>query len=143
MCNAQQTISTAGGEETGTGGTISYSIGQVAYSNFSDITGTIYEGVQQPYEIYVMPTGEDKYGISPELSVYPNPTADYLFLKVKDYKLGNLFYQLYDLNGRLLENKKLESDETFISTDNLARSVYFLKVTDNDTEVKTFKIIKY
>lgn len=57
-------------------------------------------------KIAVMPSGEDKYGINPELSVYPNPVTDYLLLKVKYYTPGNLSYQLLDMNGKLLENKK-------------------------------------
>jgi hypothetical protein len=61
---------------------------------------------------------------------------------MKDYTPGNFSYQLYDLNGKLLENKKLEKCETIISMDELARSVYFLKVIDNKTEVRTFKIVK-
>jgi hypothetical protein len=120
LCNAQQGVSTAGGEATGAGGTVSYTIGQVTYSNFSGNEGSINQGVQQPYEINSMPAGEDKYEINPELSIYPNPATDYLLLKVKDYMLGNLSYQLYDMNGRLLENKKLESYETIIQMDKLA-----------------------
>jgi hypothetical protein len=142
ICNGQQAISTAGGEGIGTGGTVSYAVGQVVYTTNNGNEGTVMQGVQQPYEISVMPTGEDKIGINPELSVYPNPATDYLLLKVKDYMHGNLSYQLYDTNGKLLENKKLEGYETIIQMDNLARSVYFLKVTDNDAEVKTFKIVK-
>jgi hypothetical protein len=142
FCNAQQAISTAGGEGIGTGGTVSYTVGQVVYTTNNGDEGTVFQGVQQPYEISVIPTGEDKIGINPELSVYPNPAKDYLLLKVKDYTPGNLSYQLFDMNGKLLENKKLEGYETIIQMDNLARSVYFLKVTDNDAEVKTFKIVK-
>jgi hypothetical protein len=41
-----------------------------------------------------------------------------------------------------LENKKLDDIETNIQMDKLAPSFYFLKVTDNNQEVKTFKITK-
>jgi hypothetical protein len=143
ICIAQLSVSTAGGEATGSGGTVSYTIGQVSYSNYTGNEGTVSQGVQQPYEIQLISSSEDKYGINLELSIYPNPVNEYLKLKVKNYTTGNLMYQLYDMNGKLLENKKLEANETNIQTEKLVRAVYILKVTDNDKEVKTFKIIKY
>jgi hypothetical protein len=142
FCNAQQAVSTAGGEAAGAGGTVSYTIGQVAYTTNSENEGTVSQGVQQPYEIIEISSNEDKYRISLELSVYPNPANEYLMLKVVNYKSSNLTYQLYDLNGKLLENKEIVGVETTIEMDMLAPSIYFLKVTDNIQELKIFKIIK-
>jgi hypothetical protein len=143
LCFTQQAVSTAGGDASGTGGTLSYSVGQVAYITNTENDGTITQGVQQPYEIMVISSIEDKYVISLELSVYPNPVSDYLILKAKDNTSFNLTYRLFDTNGKLLENKKLDGPETNILMDKLAPSIYYLKVSDNDKEVKTFKIIKY
>jgi hypothetical protein len=56
--------------------------------------------------------------------------------------VDNLSYQLYDMNGKLLQNRKVDGNETVITMGNLVPSTYFLKVTDNQKEVKTFKIIK-
>jgi len=141
--NAQQAVSTAGGEATGAGGTVSYTIGQVACTTNTESEGTVTQGVQQPYEIFDIGNAVDDYGISLELSVYPNPASDYLMLKVKNYTSGNLTYQLYDANGKLLENKEVVDAETTIQMNELSPAIYYLKVNDNDTEVKTFKIVKY
>jgi hypothetical protein len=143
FCNAQQAISTAGGEGTGTGGRVSYTIGQVVYTYVTGTGGSITQGVQQTYEIVVLKDTDEKYGIDLEYSVYPNPVSDYLILKVENDTDVNLTYQLYDLNGKLLENKKVEGTETYIQMDMLSRSIYILKVIENDKEIKTFKIIKY
>jgi hypothetical protein len=143
ICYSQQAVSTAGGEASGTGGTVSYTIGQVSYTTNTDNDGTVTQGVQQPYEIFDIGNAVDDYGISLELSVYPNPASDYLTLKVKNYTSGNLTYQLYDADGKLLENKEIVDAETTIQMDELSPAIYFLKVSNNDTEVKTFKIIKY
>ena len=142
FCGAQQTVSTAGGEATGAGGTVSFTIGQVAYTTNTESEGTVTQGVQQPYEIFVISSIEERYGITLQLSVYPNPASTNLKLISVNCTTGNLTYQLYDANGKLLENKKLDDVETNIQMDKLAPSVYFLKVTDNNKEVKTFKIIK-
>ncbi len=105
VSNAQEAIATSGGEISGAGGSVSYTVGQVAWSNFSTNEGTINQGVQQTYEITVMPTGEDMHAINPELSVYPNPATDLLLLKVKDQSPGNLYYHLFDTNGKLIESR--------------------------------------
>jgi len=76
------------------------------------------------------------------LTVYPNPTADNLTLQIKDFNNVKLTYQLFDMNGKLLENKKIIGNETSIVMSNLVPANYFLKVTKGNKEVKTFKIIK-
>ena len=142
ISNAQQTISTAGGEAIGTGGTVSYTIGQTDYNTLTGNSGVVMQGVQQPYEILVVTGIEEANGISLEFSVYPNPTSDFLKLKVESYKLDNLSYQLYDVNGSLFHNGEIVSKETVIQTGDLPPAAYYLKIIDNQKEVKTFKIIK-
>ena len=46
---AQTSINGAGGEATGIGGEMSFSIGEVAYTSISNSNFTITQGVQQPY----------------------------------------------------------------------------------------------
>jgi hypothetical protein len=140
--NAQQTISTAGGEAAGAGGSVSYSVGQVVYTTNTGINGTVAQGVQQPFEISVVTGFEEADGITLQCSVYPNPAKDYLVLKVENYDIINLSYQLSNINGKILEQKKLEALETNIVMSNLVPATYFLKVINDKKEVKTFKIVK-
>ena len=139
---AQEAVSAAGGNASGSGGTASYTFGQVAYTTNSSASGTITQGVQQPYEILVATGIAEAKGISLECIVYPNPTNALVKLKIENYNLENLSYELYDINGKLLQDNKTEGTETIISMANLAPATYFLKVTDNTKEVKVFKIIK-
>ena len=142
ICYSQQAVTTAGGEATGSGGTVSYTIGQVSYNTNTANEGTVSQGVQQPYEIFDIGTSADEYGINLELSVYPNPASNYLMLKVINIRSGKLIYQLFDADGKVLENKEIVDAETTIQMDELSPAIYFLKVSDNDKEVKTFKIVK-
>ncbi len=137
--HAQESPTAAGGEATGTGGTASYSVGQVVYTTATGTNGSVAQGVQQPYEISTT-VGINETSINLEMSVYPNPTTDYLTLKVEDN--FNLSYQLYDLQGKVIENKKVTADNTTIKMKALPKATYFLMVTDNKNTVKTFKIIK-
>jgi len=139
---AQETVTASGGNASGGGGSVSYSVGQVAYTTSTSTTGTLTQGVQQPYEILVVTGIEDANGISLELSVFPNPTSDFLKLKVESYILKNLSYQLYDVNGSLIENGEIVSKETVIKTRDLTPAAYYLRIIDNEKEIKTFKIIK-
>ena len=137
--HAQESPTATGGEATGTGGTASYSVGQVVYTTAAGTNGSVAQGVQQPYEISTT-VGINETSINLEMSVYPNPTTNYLTLKVEDN--ANLSYQLYDLQGKVIENKKVKANSTTIKMEGLPKAVYFLKVVNNKQAVKTFRIIK-
>lgn len=140
---AQEAIPASGGNASGNGGNISYSIGQLVYATNIGISGfSVAQGVQQPFEISVVDGIKEYKNITLQCSVYPNPTTDYIRLKVKNYKIKNITYQLYDINGKLLESKKVDGNETSINMETFIPSIYFLKIIDNNKEVKTFKIIK-
>lgn len=140
--HAQNAIPATGGNASGSGGTSSYSVGQVVYTTETETTGTITQGVQQPFEILVLTAIEEASEVILECSVYPNPTTNLLILKIGNYDKENLSYHLFDINGRLIEIKKVFANETQITTGNLTPGIYFLRVSDNVKEVKTFKIIK-
>ena len=139
---AQETIPATGGNASGSGGSASYSVGQVIYTTNTGTNGSVAQGVQQPFEISEVTGIEQAKGINLNCSAYPNPTTDFLMLKVENYDKENLSYQLYDISGKLLENKKVTGTETSIVMSNLVPATYFVKVTEGNKEVKTFKIIK-
>ena len=142
---AQEAIPAAGGNASGSGGSMSYSVGQDVYTTNTGSNGSVSQGVQQPYEIFVVTGLEESIGINLNISAYPNPTADFLTLKVDasaQLNFHTMSYQLFDLNSKLLENKKLTGNETGINMKNLVPATYMLKVTDKNKEVRTFKIIK-
>jgi hypothetical protein len=132
--HAQESPTAAGGEATGTGGTSSYSVGQVVYTTATGTNGSLAQGVQQPYEIFVT-IGIKETSINLELSVYPNPTTDYLTLKLDEFETLN--FQLIDLQGKIIENKKISSTTTSINVENLSKAIYFLNVAKNNQLVKT------
>jgi hypothetical protein len=140
---AQSTIPASGGNASGGGGTVSYTVGQIVYTTNTGTNGTVSEGVQQPYEISVVTAIQNTEEIILECLVYPNPTRGQVKLVIKTKDFENLRFQLYDLNGVLLHDKKVESKETEISMDSLLPSTYFLKVLNAHKEIKTFEIIKY
>lgn len=138
---AQQATTATGGNASGSGGTVAYSVGQVVYTTNTSSNGSVAQGVQQPYEISIL-SGIEDHQISLNMQAYPNPTTDYLTLKVDNFQLSTLSFRLYDITGKLIENKKITSTIETICLENLPSAAYFLKVVNNNKEVKTFKIIK-
>ena len=139
---AQTSINATGGNASGSGGSASYSVGQVVYTTNTGTNGSVAQGVQQPFEISVVTAIEEAKGINLSVSAYPNPTTDYLTLEVKEFELSNMSFQLYDMSGKLLQSEKITGNQTSIVMSNLVPATYFVKVIQDNKEVKTFKIIK-
>ena len=140
---AQTSTNAAGGNASGSGGSVSYSVGQVVYTTNTGTNGSVSEGVQQPFEISVVTGIEEAKDIFLNVSAYPNPTTDYLELKVENLQLSELSYKLYDISGKVYQNKEIGNSITKIEMQNLPQGIYFIKVIDTkNKEFKTFKIIK-
>ncbi|HNY58192.1 MAG TPA: T9SS type A sorting domain-containing protein [Bacteroidales bacterium] len=140
---AQKSVNSTGGNASGSGGSASYSVGQAVYTSNTETGGTVAQGVQQPYEIWVETTIEEAKGINLLVTAYPNPTTDYLTLRIDEFDISDLSYQLYDMQGKLLRNEKVTSNQTRIVMSNLAPATYSVKVVQGNKEIKTFKIVKH
>ena len=139
---AQESVNATGGDASGSGGSVSYSVGQVVYTTNTGTNGSVTQGVQQPYEISVVTAIEEAKGINLTVTAYPNPATDYLTLRIDEFEISNLSFQLYDMNGKLLQSEKITGNQTSIVMSNLVPANYFVKVIQANKEVKTFKIIK-
>lgn len=142
IIKGQETIAATGGTSVGTGGSVTYTTGQVVYSAIEGAGFSIIHGVQQPYEISVITAIKGVEDITLECLAYPNPTSGTIRLVIKSSEYDNMWFRLYDINGLLLQDKKIEARETEINMGNLTPAIYFLKVTKNKLELKTFKIVK-
>ena len=139
--HAQESPTASGGDATGSGGTVAYSVGQVVYTTNTDASGTVSQGVQQAYEIFTTGIKETELNIS--LSIFPNPTADNLTLQISDYNNEKLSYQLFDMQGKLLNNGQVTAQQTQINTSSLPSATYFINVVNQENKkVQSFKIIK-
>ena len=145
--HAQESLPASGGMAYGYGGSVSYSVGQVVYTVNSEITGSVAQGVQQPYEILAESGSDQTIGISLQCSVYPNPVEKILTLQIQYYIDENVTYSLYDAASQLLVTEVVNNKKTLISMNNLPPTTYYLVVEQkkqkNSPHVsKTFKIIK-
>lgn len=138
----QVAIATTGGDASGRGGSVAFSTGQVVYSSNTGTNTSTTQGVQQPFEISEITGINTAKDVTLNYSAYPNPTTDYLTLKVENEDYDLLLYQLFDTHGVLLISKKLEGTETSIPVSHLTSATYILKIRKNGQWIKTFKILK-
>lgn len=138
---AQQNTVSSGGEASGSGGSLSYTVGQIDYSLITDNEGIITEGVQQPYEIYGT-TDVDDGRIDLSAQVFPNPAMDRLTLSIDQHLPEDTYFTIHTNDGKLIENGKVSIPLQEIRISELPQGIYFLKVSSQQQTLKTFKIIK-
>ncbi|HRZ42723.1 MAG TPA: T9SS type A sorting domain-containing protein [Bacteroidales bacterium] len=143
---AQQSVSAAGGNSTGTGGSVSYTIGQMDYLTITGTTGSAAQGVQQPFEIFQYVAVEQP---DPELSgwqIFPNPATDYVIVRSQDPSFilqDQYFCQIFNISGKILIYNEIQSTETTIMLTGWSPGVYLLRISSaSDTEHNYCIIIK-
>ena len=139
---AQSAVSASGGESSGSGGSASYTIGQTFYSANDEQSGQVSEGVQQAYEIYDVTEVQNPIELGISLSAFPNPTSDFLTLHIDGDYIDGLDCTMYDISGKEIMEWQISSSETSIDMQSLPPATYFVRVTKEKNEVKTFKIVK-
>lgn len=143
LCSyAQQASVSIGGNASGSGGSASYTAGQVAYIPSSGSQGSSTPGVQQPFEIFVVTEIESVHNIKLEISAFPNPTVNDLTLTVNGVEFTKLSFQLFDMSGNLIQKGRIEGRISVIHMKEFIPASYFLKITQGNQNLKTFNIIK-
>lgn len=137
--NAQIAVAATGGDASGSGGSASYTVGQVVYTTAKGTTGSVAQGVQQPYEISITVGVEEK---TISLAAFPNPTLDQLNLSIAGYANQQYIYQFYDASGKLVKSDKISNGTTSINAQSLTPGIYLLSVVGNNSIIKTFRIVK-
>jgi len=139
--SAQQSPVAAGSVATGTGGSVSWSLGQVFASAQESNTAYLNQGVQQPYEIFVVSSSEE--AAHKAVRVFPNPTLHQLTLQLDGQPEAGMYCRLTDMQGRTQHQQAVTSTTTDIPADALAPGTYLLTVGLETKFLHTFQIIKH
>lgn len=138
---AQQGPVAAGGEVTGAGGTVSYSVGQVDYVTLQGAGGNAHLGLQQPREFFTTSIMEiGTLGIN--AFVFPNPSSGEVTLSVQNAQTSKMSFSLFNTQGQVLLEGPLSGNHTRIDLNALSAGAYFVKLNIDNTQIKLFKIIK-
>jgi hypothetical protein len=93
-----------------------------------------------PYYDYlsVTNTSPDKVNIS----LYPNPTADLLHLSITSAGLTNTELIITDILGQEIYSLSVAQSETTHDISRLASGIYTWRVVQNNSIIKTGKVVK-
>lgn len=117
-------------------GSIAYSIGEPFYiQKGSRITAS--EGIQNNNTNNTNATKS-----SFKVSIYPNPTSEFVHLNFQNEYSNNLSFKIYNNLGNELLHGRIQNTNTKISLTQLPASIYLLKVYLEQEEMKSIKIIK-
>ena len=82
------------------------------------------------------------YTVLSNITVYPNPTEDKVFLKLDLESIDKCKYFLHDLQGRQIQNRNITEKLTELSFAPFESGVYILRIIKEKTLVQELKIIK-
>jgi len=137
--SAQKVISANGGTATTEGVQVSWTVGEPVTATVSDANNTLTQGFQQSK---LTVTAIDDIQIAGvDVNVYPNPTSDYVNVHFSK-ALENITYLLFDLSGKLIQKKIIESTNVKIDMTGYSGGSYILRLNSGQQQLQSFKIIK-
>jgi len=87
-------------------------------------------------------TGSSELVLQSELSIYPNPTNNYIIIQGNKLNANSgMYVNIFDVNGKLLVQRESNKSKLQISMTSLASGIYHVQVTQNSCSY-TAKIIK-
>ncbi|MCO4807473.1 MAG: T9SS type A sorting domain-containing protein [Flavobacteriales bacterium] len=139
---AQEVIASAGAEVESSGGSMSYTIGEMVVTSTINTEGALTQGYQQGF---LTPTAIDEIPAELELSLYPNPAADYIIIESKSL---SDFEQItmYDMAGKLVwsqnGNSSVDNKITVDFTGHAAGN-YIIRLADSDKDQSfSYSVVK-
>ena len=138
---SQSVISSAGSSNSAGDYIISWTIGETAIATISSSSTTLTQGFHQPLLVDVLPTGIEKE-LQLEMRAFPNPTFDRVMFEGSD-PVGIYHVRVVDKQGRVLEQKSVNSTDLMIEMRKYNNGTYIVEVVEEDTgKRKIFNIIK-
>jgi len=110
--------------------------GQVDFYEDVDVnqTITIVEG-QSPLSIEDVQTDFD-------IQLYPNPTEDFITIKIPEFIEGNSEIKIHNVLGQLVATYSVNENEMVLSTSTFYKGTYFVSFYKGNERITTQKIIK-
>ena len=135
----QNALSAAGGHFKSSGGSTSFTVGQVAYVLKKGTGSYLNEGVQQVYSKKTTPVEELVY--LKEVQLYPNPTQETMTLILSSKEDIQVRYTIMDYLGKEIRNGNILSEKSEISLRDLPSGNYFFSLKSKK-ESRIFKMVK-
>ncbi|MEI6755272.1 MAG: T9SS type A sorting domain-containing protein [Paludibacter sp.] len=119
---------------------LTWTAGEPFYETATNNNNTLTQGFNQSAYISSL-TGLNNLA-EYKISCFPNPTSDFVNIRLKSEKISSLFLQIVDLQGKVLFSKKAGSSEEKLDFSSFAKGEYLLTISENKEIIKFFKIQK-
>ena len=140
IASAQEVLSSGGDISSNASGiSMSYTIGELVCETYTSTTHFQTQGYQQSmlsFSIFQV------QGLDKEITVSPNPSSQYINLRLEFPTQEYLRYELYDIKGNLIDKGPMEMIETIIPIHHLKSAEYLLNILVDKVLIDQFKIIK-
>ncbi len=137
----QAVISSTGDYHSNGNYSLSWSLGEPVIETWSQGSTVLTQGFQQP--ILVSVSIYEHPELNFDISAFPNPTSDFLNVVISNGTYDNMEYFLFDVTGKILENRPIVSEQTEIMFTHLPVSVYYVRIIHGDRKLETFKVVKH
>jgi hypothetical protein len=136
--NTLQVVGSAGNTATSGNTQLTWTIGEPIVNTATSTNNVLTQGFNQG--LLLITAIDDLKNTT--VSIQPNPTSDFAIINLDDKYFSNAQYTLTDINGKVIQQNKIENMQTSVSFQDLANATYFIQVTTNNQKTKTFKVIK-
>ena len=76
------------------------------------------------------------------IDIFPNPATQYVTVRNNAPSLAMTTVCVFDINGRLVKNLKVDGNEARIELQDCSNGTYFVKIFAEDKVIATSKIVK-
>ena len=135
-----EVLSSSGGSGQTAQVSLAWTIGEPVTTTVSDGTSTLTQGFQQPTLLIATSQNENNELLS--LFVYPNPTADYVTLKLDQSNDAQYNFKVFDSAGKLVNEGKANASQPNISFQGFASGQYTISLLSPKLKQQSISIIK-
>lgn len=129
----QNVISNGGNYQESTGGSLTWTIGEVVINTLESTDVHVTQGFNQDWLNFL---NIEVFSEKINVTVYPNPTTE--FINIESDKKSDL--AIYDASGKLVGQYKVNKTDQ-IDLSELSGGIYYLNFSRKNAKIKTIKII--
>jgi len=133
-------VSTSGDTYKNTSYQLDWSIGELQTETYAATGQILTQGFQQGN--YTITAVEQSNEFQFEIIAYPNPTTDFINLKIKNSKTETFQYIIGDISGKVLQTGKFSDNIQQFNFSEFPVGTYFISIQLNNQVVKSVKIVK-
>ncbi len=133
-------ISSSGTEFTKNNIALSWSLGEINITTINSSDAILTQGFQQT-GIYTTATLNPE--LNYDLSIFPNPSKDFITIKFEDGLNNFKSFHILDINGKICHNGIFTANEQIINIRNFTAGLYFVSIVEGKGIILTnIKILK-